>query len=104
MRASRGAVKGGGGDTPGKWFFNESLIGDVVVVKNSKDETVKPDNGLNGLEHVLVRMEGGQCGLTAGGAKESAAPVRPTAPEPRAHEAVLFPRPWATHGTCPRSG
>ncbi|MFJ5799095.1 L,D-transpeptidase [Streptomyces decoyicus] len=40
--------KGGGGDTPGKWFFNESLIGDVVIVKNSKDETVKPDNGLNG--------------------------------------------------------
>ncbi|MFF4282431.1 Ig-like domain-containing protein [Streptomyces kronopolitis] len=40
--------KGGGGDTPGKWFFNQSLIGDVVIVKNSKDETVKPDNGLNG--------------------------------------------------------
>ncbi|MFG2139538.1 Ig-like domain-containing protein [Streptomyces sp. NPDC048650] len=40
--------KGGGGDTPGKWFFNESLVGDVVVVKNSKDQTVQPDNGLNG--------------------------------------------------------
>ncbi|MER6307199.1 L,D-transpeptidase [Streptomyces sp. NPDC001739] len=40
--------KGGGGDTPGKWFFNESLVGDVVVVKNSHDRMVQPDNGLNG--------------------------------------------------------
>ncbi|MFF8371404.1 Ig-like domain-containing protein [Streptomyces lydicus] len=40
--------KGGGGDTPGKWFFNESLVGDVVIVKNSHDKTVQPDNGLNG--------------------------------------------------------
>jgi lipoprotein-anchoring transpeptidase ErfK/SrfK len=40
--------KGGGGDTPGKWFFDNSLVGDVVIVKNSHDETVKPDNGLNG--------------------------------------------------------
>ncbi|MFC6067776.1 L,D-transpeptidase [Streptomyces ochraceiscleroticus] len=41
-------AKGANGDTPGKWFYDNSLIGDVVVVKNSKDETVKPDNGLNG--------------------------------------------------------
>ncbi|MEV0373714.1 Ig-like domain-containing protein [Streptomyces sp. NPDC050636] len=41
-------VKGGGGDTPGKWFFEQSLIGDVVLVKNSQEQTVKPDNGLNG--------------------------------------------------------
>ncbi|MFJ9615680.1 L,D-transpeptidase [Streptomyces noursei] len=40
--------KGGGGDTPAKWFYSNSLIGDVVVVKNSPDKTVKPDNGLNG--------------------------------------------------------
>ncbi|MGX1757796.1 L,D-transpeptidase [Streptomyces lydicus] len=40
--------KGGGGDTPAKWFFNESLVGDVVIVKNSHDKTVQPDNGLNG--------------------------------------------------------
>lgn len=33
---------------PGAWFFDNSLIGDVVIVKNSKDETIKPDNGLNG--------------------------------------------------------
>ncbi|MEU9979652.1 Ig-like domain-containing protein [Streptomyces sp. NPDC050856] len=33
---------------PGAWFFDNSIVGDVVVVKNSKDETIKPDNGLNG--------------------------------------------------------
>ncbi|MFF3555514.1 Ig-like domain-containing protein [Streptomyces tsukubensis] len=33
---------------PGAWFFNSSMIGDVVIVKNSKDKTIKPDNGLNG--------------------------------------------------------
>ncbi|MFE1558461.1 Ig-like domain-containing protein [Streptomyces sp. NPDC058734] len=40
----------GGGDpnAPAAWFFNESLIGDVVVVKNSKDKQIAPDNGLNG--------------------------------------------------------
>ncbi|MFL4907159.1 Ig-like domain-containing protein [Streptomyces sp. MMS24-I2-30] len=40
----------GGHDTstPASWFFNHSLIGDVVVVKNSDDRTVDPDNGLNG--------------------------------------------------------
>ncbi|WP_438483840.1 L,D-transpeptidase [Streptomyces sp. S186] len=40
--------KGGGGDTPAKWFFEQSLAGDVVIVKNSPEQTVKPDNGLNG--------------------------------------------------------
>jgi hypothetical protein len=40
----------GGGDssTPASWFYNHSLIGDVVVVKNSHDQTIAPDNGLNG--------------------------------------------------------
>ncbi|MEU7722203.1 L,D-transpeptidase [Streptomyces tibetensis] len=33
---------------PAAWFFNHSMIGDVVVVKNSKDRIVDPDNGLNG--------------------------------------------------------
>ncbi|CAL9501956.1 Putative L,D-transpeptidase LppS [Streptomyces sp. enrichment culture] len=41
-------VQGAQGDTPGKWFYDNSLVGDVVVVKNSPDETVAPDNGLNG--------------------------------------------------------
>ncbi|MER6531310.1 Ig-like domain-containing protein [Streptomyces sp. NPDC001508] len=33
---------------PAAWLFNHSMIGDVVVVKNSDDRTVAPDNGLNG--------------------------------------------------------
>jgi hypothetical protein len=41
-------VQGASGDTEGKWFFDNSLIGDVVIVKNSPDDTVAPDNGLNG--------------------------------------------------------
>ena len=54
VNASHGCVglfdKKGGGDkgTPGAWFFNESIIGDVVEIKNSKDKTIQPDNGLNG--------------------------------------------------------
>ncbi|OSP38716.1 hypothetical protein B7767_35635 [Streptomyces sp. 13-12-16] len=35
-------------DAPAAWFFNNSLIGDVVEVKNSNDATIAPDNGLNG--------------------------------------------------------
>ncbi|MFF8918516.1 Ig-like domain-containing protein [Streptomyces sp. NPDC015032] len=34
--------------TSGAWFFDNSLLGDLVVVKNSKDRTIQPDNGLNG--------------------------------------------------------
>ncbi|MFF9398850.1 MULTISPECIES: Ig-like domain-containing protein [unclassified Streptomyces] len=34
--------------TSGAWFFDNSLIGDVVIVKNSQDKTIQPDNGLNG--------------------------------------------------------
>ncbi|KUH39244.1 MULTISPECIES: L,D-transpeptidase [Streptomyces] len=42
-------VKGAGDpNQPGAWFYDNSLIGDVVIVKNSKDKTIKPDNGLNG--------------------------------------------------------
>ncbi|MEV1022220.1 Ig-like domain-containing protein [Streptomyces sp. NPDC050264] len=41
-------VKGAGGDTTAKWFYDNSLVGDVVVMKNSHDETIAPDNGLNG--------------------------------------------------------
>ncbi|KDN79160.1 L,D-transpeptidase [Streptomyces olindensis] len=41
-------VQGAGGNTPAKWFYDNSLIGDVVIVKNSPDKTVSPDNGLNG--------------------------------------------------------
>ncbi|WP_030808208.1 L,D-transpeptidase [Streptomyces sp. NRRL F-2799] len=41
-------VKGGGADTPAGWFFDRSLVGDVIEVVHSKDKTVSPDNGLSG--------------------------------------------------------
>ncbi|MET9768543.1 Ig-like domain-containing protein [Streptomyces sp. NPDC006415] len=41
-------AKGGGSSTPGGWFFDRTLIGDVVEVVNSKDKKVAPDNGLSG--------------------------------------------------------
>ncbi|WP_405586767.1 Ig-like domain-containing protein [Streptomyces sp. NBC_01190] len=42
-------VKGGKDpNTPAAWFYNHSMVGDVVVVKNSPDKTIAPDNGLNG--------------------------------------------------------
>ncbi|MFD3834776.1 Ig-like domain-containing protein [Streptomyces sp. NPDC058642] len=41
-------VRGGQGDTNAKWFYDNSIVGDVVTVKNSPDKTVAPDNGLNG--------------------------------------------------------
>ncbi|MEU6194659.1 Ig-like domain-containing protein [Streptomyces sp. NPDC047061] len=41
-------VQGAQGDTTAKWFYDNSLVGDVVIVKNSPDKTVQPDNGLNG--------------------------------------------------------
>lgn len=41
-------VKGGSSDTPAGWFFDRSLIGDVVEVVNSNDKEVAPDNGLGG--------------------------------------------------------
>ncbi|WP_037825474.1 L,D-transpeptidase [Streptomyces sp. NRRL B-1347] len=41
-------VKGGSSKTPAGWFFDRSLIGDVVEVVNSHDKKVAPDNGLGG--------------------------------------------------------
>ncbi|MFF2846753.1 Ig-like domain-containing protein [Streptomyces sp. NPDC058001] len=41
-------VQGAQGATPAKWFYDNSLIGDVVTVKNSPDKTIAPGNGLNG--------------------------------------------------------
>ncbi|MEU9921251.1 Ig-like domain-containing protein [Streptomyces griseoluteus] len=35
-------------NTPAAWMFNHSLVGDVVVIKNTGDKTVAPDNGLSG--------------------------------------------------------
>ncbi|MER6102140.1 Ig-like domain-containing protein [Streptomyces sp. NPDC001832] len=42
-------VKGAGDpNQPAAWFYDNSLVGDVVIVKNSPDKTITPDNGLNG--------------------------------------------------------
>ncbi|MBW8702815.1 putative L,D-transpeptidase LppS [Streptomyces sp. MBT84] len=41
-------VRGARTDSTAKWFYDNSLVGDVVIVKNSPDKTVAPDNGLNG--------------------------------------------------------
>ncbi|MDT9693643.1 Ig-like domain-containing protein [Streptomyces sp. P9(2023)] len=42
-------VKGAGDPNQmGAWFYDRSIVGDVVIVKNSKDKTIAPDNGLNG--------------------------------------------------------
>ncbi|MGW1915827.1 Ig-like domain-containing protein [Streptomyces sp. NPDC002076] len=42
-------VQGGGdGKQPAAWFFDNSMIGDLVIVKNSEDKTtLAPDNGLS---------------------------------------------------------
>ncbi|MGW0393611.1 L,D-transpeptidase [Streptomyces sp. NPDC003042] len=40
--------KGGGSDTPAGWFFDRTLVGDVVEVVNSQDKTVAANNGLGG--------------------------------------------------------
>ncbi|MGW1889608.1 L,D-transpeptidase [Streptomyces sp. NPDC002004] len=34
--------------TPGAWFYDNSIVGDVVVVSHTGDKQVAPDNGLNG--------------------------------------------------------
>lgn len=41
-------IKGGGLRTPAGWFYGQSMVGDVVVVLNSPERTVAPDNGLGG--------------------------------------------------------
>jgi lipoprotein-anchoring transpeptidase ErfK/SrfK len=45
LRDVRGGYDSG---VPAAWFFNHSMVGDVVVVQNSTDPTVDPSNGLNG--------------------------------------------------------
>ncbi|MEU5255084.1 L,D-transpeptidase [Streptomyces longwoodensis] len=45
LRDVRGGYDSG---VPAAWFFDHSIVGDVVVVKGSTDPTVDPSNGLNG--------------------------------------------------------
>ncbi|MFE1361555.1 L,D-transpeptidase [Streptomyces harbinensis] len=53
-RASHGCIGlkdvQGRGDsgTDGAWFYDNSLVGDVVEVVNSNDDIIAPDNGLSG--------------------------------------------------------
>ncbi|MET9373246.1 Ig-like domain-containing protein [Streptomyces sp. NPDC002992] len=42
-------VKGAGDPNQmAAWLYDHSIVGDVIIVKNSKDKTIAPDNGLNG--------------------------------------------------------
>ncbi|MCC3776035.1 L,D-transpeptidase family protein [Streptomyces sp. UNOB3_S3] len=41
-------VQGGGPSTPAGWFYESSLVGDVVEVVGSPERVVAPDNGLGG--------------------------------------------------------
>ncbi|MEU9150961.1 Ig-like domain-containing protein [Streptomyces sp. NPDC048417] len=34
--------------TPAYWMYSHSIVGDVVIISNTGDKTVSPDNGLNG--------------------------------------------------------
>ncbi|MER7106732.1 Ig-like domain-containing protein [Streptomyces sp. NPDC000229] len=52
-------VKGGSADSPAGWFFDRTLIGDVVEVVNSKDRKVSPDNGLGGWNMDWTRWRAG---------------------------------------------
>ncbi|MCX5204085.1 Ig-like domain-containing protein [Streptomyces sp. NBC_00237] len=45
LRDQRGATST---STPAAWFWNGSMVGDVVIVKNSRDKQIAPENGLNG--------------------------------------------------------
>lgn len=58
-------VRGAQGDTPAKWLYDNSLVGDVVIVKNSPDKTVAPDNGLNGWNLAWSEWIAGSAGSTA---------------------------------------
>ncbi|WP_371606121.1 MULTISPECIES: L,D-transpeptidase [unclassified Streptomyces] len=52
-------VKGGSSDSPAGWFFERTLVGDVVEVVNSTDRTVAPDNGLGGWNLAWPRWKAG---------------------------------------------
>jgi len=41
-------AKGGSPDTPAGWFFEHSIVGDVIEVRGEEGSVVPPENGLNG--------------------------------------------------------
>ncbi|GHG04132.1 lipoprotein [Streptomyces zaomyceticus] len=51
--------KGGSPESPAGWFFERTLIGDVVEVVNSRDREVAPDNGLGGWNMEWNRWKAG---------------------------------------------
>ncbi|MFF5422940.1 MULTISPECIES: Ig-like domain-containing protein [unclassified Streptomyces] len=51
--------KGGSPDSPAGWFFDRTLVGDVVEVVNSRDRQVAPDNGLGGWNMDWKRWKAG---------------------------------------------
>jgi lipoprotein-anchoring transpeptidase ErfK/SrfK len=51
--------KGGSPDSPAGWFFDRTLVGDVVEVVNSRDKQVAPDNGLGGWNMDWKRWKAG---------------------------------------------
>ncbi|MFI1963733.1 Ig-like domain-containing protein [Streptomyces pathocidini] len=52
-------VQGGGEQTAARWFFDHSMIGDVVEVVNSPERLVSPDNGLSGWNMDWARWRAG---------------------------------------------
>ncbi|MER6980169.1 L,D-transpeptidase [Streptomyces carpinensis] len=52
-------VRGGGSDTPAGWFFDHSLVGDVVEVVHSDDKVVDAANGLGGWNMDWTRWKAG---------------------------------------------
>lgn len=54
-------IRGGGDNgSPAAWMYDHTLIGDVVIVKNSQDHTVAPDNGFNGWNMSWSQWTAGQ--------------------------------------------
>nr|WP_079170501.1 Ig-like domain-containing protein [Mangrovactinospora gilvigrisea] len=56
LRDAKGA---GDPSTPAAWFYDNSMVGDVVIIKNSNDTTVAPDNGLNGWNMAWAQWKAG---------------------------------------------
>ncbi|CAM5418870.1 hypothetical protein SALBM135S_08810 [Streptomyces alboniger] len=63
---------------PGSWFYENSITGDVVDVRNTGDKVIAPDNGLNGWNMDWAQWKAGVRRLTAP-AGASADPVRVSA-------------------------
>ncbi|WEH15630.1 Ig-like domain-containing protein [Streptomyces sp. VNUA24] len=45
--------------TAGYWFYNNSIVGDVVDIRNTGDKTVAPDNGFSGYNMTWAEWKAG---------------------------------------------